>query len=213
MSDEKHVLNESDFADKGFAVRWGRQLFKARNSISAPIFLFLAVMFWREYENDMVIWTVGPAVILAGEALRIWAMRHIGRSARTRKDKARRLVTTGPYVYTRNPLYIGNHIILVGYCVLSELLWAVPIALCISFVFYSFIVAYEEELLKQRFGEDFVKFMEETPRWLPVPRIGRIFDGGWREALYRERSTIYGIVIGVAAFGLKELVFDLLAHM
>ncbi|GAB4331725.1 MAG: hypothetical protein Kow0099_03160 [Candidatus Abyssubacteria bacterium] len=133
-------------------------------------------------------------------------MRHIGRSARTRKDKARRLVFSGPYAYTRNPLYLGNHIILAGFCVLSELLWFMPIALAICFVFYSFIIRYEEDLLTQRFGDDYIKYMSETPRWVPILNPRRILGPEWREAFWRERSTIYGIVLGILVFGLKELI-------
>ncbi len=192
--------------EKGTAINVGRFFFKSRNFISAPIFLFLVGVFLWEYENEEVIWSFGPAVICAGEALRLWAMRHIGRSARTRKDKARRLVTTGPYAYTRNPLYLGNHIILLGFCILSELLWFAPIALGICFIFYSFIILYEEELLKQRFDEDYLRYMAETSRWIPFPKPANLFRPEWREAFWRERSTIYGIIIAICIFGLKELI-------
>jgi protein-S-isoprenylcysteine O-methyltransferase Ste14 len=205
MSNE-HVLGASDFYDKGAAVRLGRFFFKSRNYISAPIFLFLVFAFFWEYENSLIIWTLGPLTVCAGELLRFCAMRHIGRSARTRKDKARRLVTTGPYAYTRNPLYLGNNIILLGFCILSELIWFIPIGVGICFTFYSFIIRYEEELLKQRFGDDFLKYMSETSRWLPVKRIKNLIQPDWREAFWRERSTIYGIMLCIGAFGMKEFI-------
>lgn len=211
MNGKQHVLEAADFNEKSAAIKVGRFLFKSRNFISAPIFLFLAGVFLWEYENDKLIWLLGPALICAGEALRLWAMRHIGRSARTRKDKARRLVATGPYVYTRNPLYVGNHIILLGFCILSELLWFIPIALGICAAFYSFIVLYEEELLKQRFGEDYLKYMARTPRWIPLGRLRNTqqempSQTSWREVFRRERSTIYGLMMGAIAFSLKELI-------
>jgi protein-S-isoprenylcysteine O-methyltransferase Ste14 len=211
MSEKSHVFAASDFSDKGLSVRLGRFFFKSRNFISAPIFLFLICVFFWEYENGVVTWTVGSLIIVAGEGLRVWAMRHIGRSARTRKDKARKLVATGPYKHTRNPLYVGNHIILLGFCVLSELVWFAPIALGICFVFYSFIITYEEDLLMQRFGEDYVRYMAETPRWIPLRCIrnmlSRMFtETSWQEAFRREKSTIYGIIIGFGAFGVKEII-------
>ena len=206
MNDKEHVLKATDFPGKGSAISFGRILFRYRNFMGAPIFLLMFGLFFWEYENNVVIWSVGPAIICAGEALRLWAMRHIGRSARTRKDKARRLVATGPYAYTRNPLYLGNHLTLLGFCVLSELFWFIPIALGICFVFYSFIIRYEEELLKQRFGGDFLSYMSETPRWIPIPSPAKVMEPEWREAFRRERSTIYGIIIGICAFGMKELI-------
>lgn len=206
MSDATQALDTTDFSNASSPVRFGRFLFQSRNFISAPIFLFLLAVFAWEYENDLVVWSVGPAIVLIGEALRLWAMRHIGRSARTRKDKARKLVITGPYAFIRNPLYLGNHIVLLGFCVLSELLWFAPIALGVCFVFYSFIIRYEEELLRRKFGEDYLSYLSQTRRWLPFPHLDKMFKSDWREALYRERSTIYGILLGFIAFGLKELV-------
>ena len=163
-----------------------------------------------EYENDLIVWTTGPAIICAGEALRLWAMRHIGRSARTKKDKARRLVVSGPYAFTRNPLYFGNHLTLAGFCVLSEMLWFVPIALSTCFFFYSFIVVYEEDLLRQRFGDEYERYAADTPRWIPFPKPWKIFGPEWREAFSRERTTIFGVMIGMIAFGLKELISRLI---
>jgi protein-S-isoprenylcysteine O-methyltransferase Ste14 len=210
MNENNHILNPSDFSDKGIAVRLGRFFFQSRNFISIPIFLFLICAFFWEYENDLITWIVGPLILAVGEALRLWAMRHIGRSARTRKDKARRLVTTGPYVFTRNPLYLGNHIILLGFCVLSELVWFAPMALGTCFVFYSLIIRYEEDLLHQRFGEDYLDYMAETPRWVSLPKVRDFVRPEWREAFWRERSTIYGIIVGLTAFVVKELVSQII---
>ena len=200
-----HLTENSPFVAQGRAARIGRFLFQSRNFISAPLFLLLLFLFVGEYEKDVVIWTVGPAVLGAGELLRLWSMRHIGRSARTRKDKAKRLVATGPYALIRNPLYVGNHVILVGFCILSELLWFIPIALLVCFVFYSFIVRYEEQLLQQRLGDEYLQYKNETPRWNPFPALVAKVDPNWREAFHRERSTVYGILAGIVLFGLKEM--------
>ncbi|RJP20757.1 MAG: isoprenylcysteine carboxylmethyltransferase family protein [Candidatus Abyssobacteria bacterium SURF_5] len=204
----ERLISAGDYAGKKAAVRIGRFLFRSRNFIATPIFLFLLCAFFSEYENDLVVWTTGPAIICAGEALRLWAMRHIGRSARTRKDKARRLVVSGPYAFIRNPLYVGNHLTLAGFCVLSEMLWFVPMALSICFVFYSFIVIYEEDLLKRRFGDEYARYAAETSRWIPLPKLNKLFGREWREAFFRERSTIYGLLAGILSFALKELAFS-----
>jgi hypothetical protein len=65
---------------------------------------------------------------------------------------------------------------------------------------------YEEDLLRQRFGDEYLRFAAGTPRWIPVPDLRRLIGQEWREALWRERSTIYGIILGALAFGLKELI-------
>jgi protein-S-isoprenylcysteine O-methyltransferase Ste14 len=207
MTIEKHELGPTDFSDKRLAVRIGRVFFKARNYGGLPLFLVMLGVFYWEYENDALTWPLGIALILAGESMRIWAMRHIGRSARTRKDKARKLVTSGPYAHTRNPLYVGNHLTLAGFCVLSELLWFLPVALGLTFVFYSCIVIYEEELLKQRFGEEFLEYMSGTPRWMSLRQFLRANDRApWLEALRRERSTLCGLAAALTLFLLKEII-------
>ncbi|RJP70763.1 MAG: isoprenylcysteine carboxylmethyltransferase family protein [Candidatus Abyssobacteria bacterium SURF_17] len=210
MVSETNAKPPLDFSNKGLAVRLGRLFFQSRNFISAPLFVFMLFFFRWEYENDAVLWPTGIALVCLGETLRLWAMRHIGRSARTRRDKARRLVNTGPYAYTRNPLYIGNHLILTGFCVLSELLWFIPAALGLCFVFYNCIVLYEEELLRQRFGEEYLSYMRQTARWIPLPFSALTPDSPWLEAFRRERSTLYGLVAGIAVFALEEFILHLI---
>lgn len=206
MADEQHHLDVSDFSGKGFRINLGRILFKHRDGIAVPLFVLMLILSVWKYQNNVVIWTIGPGLIFAGEALRLWAMRFIGRSARTQKEKARKLVTTGPFALTRNPLYIGNHLILVGFCVLSELLWFIPVAFVICFTFYYLIVVYEEDLLTQRFQDYYLKYKNATPRWISLRHIWTISHPEWFEAVYRERKTIYGLIIGVIIFGLKEII-------
>lgn len=198
-----------DFREKGFASKLGRFLFKSRNFILVPIYLIMICLSLWEL-SGIVAWLIGPALICSGELLRLWAMQHIGRSARTRENKARRLVTTGPYVYTRNPLYVGNHVIILGFCVLSGLLWFAPIALGLCFLCYHFIVLYEEELLKQRFGGEYLRYKNKTPQWIPVMYLGKIFQPAWSDARRLERSTIRGLLIGMGLYVVKEFVFRIL---
>ena len=69
----------------------------------------------------------GRRLVATGTALRLWSISYLGRSARTRKDKARRLVTTGPFSLCRNPIYMANMVGACGFIVLCEVLWCVPI--------------------------------------------------------------------------------------
>jgi hypothetical protein len=92
---------------------------------------------------------------------------------------------------------------------MSRLLWLLPPALGFCFIFYSCIIAYEEDLLLGRFGDDYARYMTAIPRWLPSRRSRRDREvppegSSWFDAFRRERSTLYGIAAGTAMFILKD---------
>lgn len=196
---------------RALSVSVGRTLFRHRPWVAVA--MLPALGFWLEVELESLIWPLGVALVLAGAALRLWSISHLGRSARTRKDKARQLVTTGPFSFCRNPIYLANIIVAAGVVVLCETLWYLPICLAFFFCFYSLVVRYEENLLLQRFSAQYAAYAQRTPRW--IPRISLKSCGkatyGLREVLYRERSFFLLLVAAFSAAGIKELVSDLFA--
>ena len=76
------------------------------------------------------------------------------------------LTTTGPYAYLRNPLYLGNTLILLGYVMMAELFWFVPIMLAYCMTVYRLVVSYEEAHLRKRFGAAYEGYMDKVPRWV-----------------------------------------------
>ena len=192
-------------------VRVGRTLFRHRPWVAVG--LLPALGFWLEVEQETLIWSLGVALILAGAALRLWSISHLGRSARTRKDKARKLVTTGPFSMCRNPIYLANMIVAAGVVVLCETLWYLPVCLGFFFCFYSLAVSYEENLLLHRFSAQYAAYAQRTPRWIPCVTLKSCGKSsyGLREVLYRERSFFLLLVAAFSVVGIKELVSDLLA--
>ena len=65
--------------------------------------------------------------LAAGELLRLWAVHHIGVISRTRSDRLGPLVSTGPFALVRNPLYLGNIALWVGFAISAQLVWLAPI--------------------------------------------------------------------------------------
>ncbi len=163
----------------------GAWLFRNRGWLPVPL-LFLGVVLGPRH------WAPGLVLMTLGEALRLWAVGHIGLPSRTRGDGVGALVLTGPYARVRNPLYVGNMLVFAGFGVLT---W--PAALVIVpllAVHYHAIVAWEEHNLRSRLGEAYVRYCEQVPRWGfgGTARPGR-WDG--RRAFRSERSTL--IVIGL----------------
>ncbi len=135
-------------------------------------------------------------LILGGEAIRLWAAGHIGRSSRTRGSEVGPLVTTGPYARMRNPLYLGNILMAAGFGALSHTLLAAA-WWSISVGYYSAIVRWEEQRLQEHHGREFTFYCQRVPRWAPMG-AGRRGEASLRTALRSERSTllVWALLLG-----------------
>ena len=199
-----------DFANAPASVRLGRWLFRHRTL--KCIALLPAFAFRLEVEWETLTWPLGMGVLLAGAALRLWSVGHLGRSTRTRKDNAKRLVTAGPFSRCRNPIYLANMIGTSGFVVLCEAIWYLPIYLLISFSFYSLVVRYEEYLLSHKFPEQYAAYMGTIPRWIPRVRAYKSTkpDHGFGEILSRERSFFMLLAAALCVAISKEAASHLL---
>jgi len=101
---------------------------------------------------------VGALVMIPGLLLRAFASGHV------QKDKA--LTTTGPYAYTRNPLYLGSLIIAAGFAIAARSWWIVALMLLIFVLIYAPVVAGEERYLRKTFPE-YIDYARQVPRILP----------------------------------------------
>jgi protein-S-isoprenylcysteine O-methyltransferase Ste14 len=158
-------------------------------------------------------WTLvsaGAVLTLLGEAIRLWAVRHIGTISRTRSDRLGPLVTAGPFGLVRNPLYIGNILLWVGFAVTARLVWMAPVVLVLLALEYHAIVKWEEELLLAQRGEDYRAYFDQVGRWIPnfqrKGREGRKEIGfSWTETLFSERGTLIAIAGGYFLLWLKQV--------
>ena len=112
----------------------------------------------------------GIVLLLLGELIRINAVRYAGGVTRTMNVGAPSLCTSGPYSFTRNPLYLGNMIIYIAICTISGGEYMVEMCL-IVFLFFTFqyimIISLEEETLKKLFKEKYDSYCENVPRLFP----------------------------------------------
>jgi protein-S-isoprenylcysteine O-methyltransferase Ste14 len=199
--------------DPDTMVRLGGWLFKHRTSLPIPV--VLALLLIPSPPRPAGIWTflviVGVLTVAAGEALRMWGVHHIGTISRTRSDRLGPLVDTGPFSMVRNPLYLGNILLWVGFAISAGLPWMVPVVILLLAFEYQAIVRWEERLLESRLGEAYRRYQREVPRWLPRRRPKPSFHEttapfSWRETLFSERGTLIAIALGFALLALKQLV-------
>jgi len=189
--------------------RLGGWLFRHRTIIPLP--LAAAVLLLRIGEAPPSKWLIasGIGLTLAGEAIRLWAVHHIGAISRTRSDRLGPLIAAGPFAVIRNPLYVGNIALWAGFALAARLLWLVPAIGVVLAVEYHAIVRWEEERLEARFGVEYRAYAARVPRWLPRGNRG---DRGirrgqlafsWRETLFSERGTLIAMAAGYALLLLK----------
>ncbi len=179
-------------------IQLGEWFFRQRSWTPIVFMLGLVLLRYRE-SRDVFAWVPGLCFIALGEGLRLWGVAVVGKGSRTRGGGVARLVTDGPYAYVRNPLYLGNLLLTVGVTCISKLLWAVPIVAALYLIQYVPIVLWEESVLAERFGADYVAYCRRVPRWLP--RWRRSARGGspisyqWRASFWSERSTFGTIAV------------------
>lgn len=123
----------------------------------------------------------GAAIGLAGEAIRIWAAGHL--------EKSREVTTSGPYRFTRHPLYLGSSIMALGIAVgCRSLVVAVLVCLYMAATIGA-AIRMEEAFLRARFGDAYDAYAEDR-----APRVERrfSFERAWRNKEYR---ALTGLVV------------------
>ena len=186
--------------------RVGGWLFRHRTVIPLPIAIALIVI--PASSSSAQLRGLGLSIVVAGELIRLAAVRHIGTISRTRTDRLGPLVASGPFRWVRNPLYIGNIALWVGLTLVADLPWLVaPVALLLA-VEYHAIVRWEEQLLAARLGDSYREYMGTVPRWVPKPPDRNLPSApppfGWGETLFSERGTLIAIAVGLALLWLKS---------
>jgi protein-S-isoprenylcysteine O-methyltransferase Ste14 len=134
---------------------------------------------------------------LSGVGIRALSSGHV--------KKNEELATTGPYAYTRNPLYFGSIVIAAGLA-LAALRWEIAIGLLILFAaIYWPVIRGEEEFLSRRFA-NYADYCSRVPRLLPRLRAGDEGRSSFSAELYRkhrEYNALLGTLAVIAALALR----------
>jgi len=158
--------------------------------IRVPLgFAFAVLYFWLARPTWRFL-ALGAVVIVPGLLIRALASGHV------RKNEA--LATSGPYAYTRNPLYLGSLLIGVGFAVAARSWWVGVILVVMFFAIYLPVIRDEEAYLRQTFPE-FEEYARRVPRMFPrlMPAPGEP-GGGFSFDLYLQHRE-YNALLGAAA--------------
>lgn len=102
----------------------------------------------------------GVALVLAGEAARIWAAGYL--------VKGKELTTSGPFGHLRHPLYLGSLLIATGYCFMSGLWASFPAIWALYALFFGAAMLHEERILEEAFGDEYRRYKGSTRRLWPT---------------------------------------------
>jgi protein-S-isoprenylcysteine O-methyltransferase Ste14 len=189
---------------------WRAIIFKNRGLLLVPVALVL-VIFGRPTLASAI---AGIAVAALGELLRIWAVGYSGATTRANVVTAPALVTAGPYAYVRNPLYVGNTVIALGFWLaFSGGLPIIDSVMMLAFLIimvagvYATIIPLEEAYLIETFGAPYREYLERIPRIFPTrrPPAGSKRVGTWHvDVIFRaEIITLVFFGVMVAALLVK----------
>jgi protein-S-isoprenylcysteine O-methyltransferase Ste14 len=151
---------------------------------------------------------VSLALVLPGLALRAYASGYVKKNAE--------LTTTGPYAYTRNPLYLGSMLMAFGFAAASRSLLITAVLAVLFVLIYLPVIRGEEEFLRSHFP-GFAAYARTVPRLLPRLRVrpqGSVkggTSGSFSRALYGKHRE-YNALIGAAALYVALLMKPVLEH-
>ncbi len=149
--------------------RWGTW---ARRIRVPAGFAFAALYLWLARPTAISI-VAGAAVAAVGLGLRAWASGHV--------SKAEEITQSGPYAYTRNPLYLGSIIVGAGFAIAARDLWIAIGMLALLLAVYIPVIRWEEAWLRAHL-QGFDQYAARVPRLLP-----RLTPAGAPGAFSRER--------------------------
>lgn len=151
-------------------------------------FVLAAIVLWlAEPTRTSLLW--GAVVAALGEMMRVWAAGHV--------EKSREVTRSGPYRFTRHPLYLGSSLIGIGFAVASAS-WAVA-AIVLGYLTTTITAAIraEEAHLREKFGTEYDAYAARTaPPMIRAFSLTRALDN-------REHHTVAGLVVALLLLAFK----------
>jgi protein-S-isoprenylcysteine O-methyltransferase Ste14 len=178
--------------------RWTAWIYRWR--VRAALFVLLAVIALARPGFRSI--GAGLIICALGLLIRGWAAGHI--------QKEKRLAVSGPYRYTRNPLYLGNFLLGLSIAVGTNSWWGVGLFFAYFLVFYPPVILEELRRMKRLFPDEYESYRKQVPLFLPSFRRRAAGEGAkFRWELYRrnrETRALFGAAVVWTVLIVKMLV-------
>lgn len=198
-------------------VRMGRFFFRFRNALFPVFFLSLALP-WPPIASHKdlrwLLWTIGLGLILLGQLVRALTIGlvYIVRGGKKGRIYAQGLVSEGIYGHSRNPMYLGNMLIVLGFAFIADTWPFFLIGVPLFFMIYLSITEAEEDYLNKEFGAAYRAYTNNVPRFFPrLKGLLSTIQGmrfRWKRLLSSEYGTTFGWIVGVIFLTMKNVVID-----
>ena len=165
-----------------------------------PLGFLFAAVFLIFARPEMLTLIIGGAVAAVGLLIRAWASGHI--------RKNQNLAISGPYAYTRNPLYLGSFILGVGFTIASGVWWLGLVFIALFLGIYLPVMRVEASELTQIFGGEYQEYARKVPLFVPRPTTYIQSAAKFDSALYmryREYQATLGFVFAWSVLLLKAI--------
>ena len=167
--------------------------------IRVPLGFLFAAIFLFFARPVPVSLAIGGSFAVLGLLIRGWSSGHI--------RKNQELAVSGPYAFTRNPLYLGSFILGLGFTIASGVWWLGLLFIALFLGIYLPVMRVEASTLAELFGEDYQRYAAAVPLLFPrlTPYGGERnlkFDPGLY-LRYREYRAALGLLVGWCVLALK----------
>lgn len=118
--------------------------------------------------NDSPAHWIGVGFGVAGVALIVWSIRTLAKNGTTfhPAGTSSALVTSGPFARFRNPIYIGDALVLLGTAEITKSIWFVGAALIFAILVTILQIIPEERHLERQFGDAYLEYKARSRRWI-----------------------------------------------
>ena len=191
-------------------IKIGNFFFKYRNILFIFLYLLLflpsaPIFSSHSFGAHYWVWplVIGLFITIAGQAIRgaTIGLAYIVRGGRNGKVYAEDLVTNGIFNHCRNPLYVGNVLMLLGVGILANSLIYTFVVMPIFFFIYQSIVLAEENYLRSKFGDRFNAYCNRVNRWIPnfehLPNTFGSMEFKWKRWILKEYNTQLVWLVGI----------------
>jgi protein-S-isoprenylcysteine O-methyltransferase Ste14 len=192
-------------------VALGNFFFRFRTTLSPFLPLLLLLPGPAILPDPFVAALLGLIVAAAGQLVRATTigLEYIVRGGRNHRVYADALVTQGLFRHTRNPMYVGKFLMVLGAGIASNR-WPSLVTITAAYSFmYQAITLAEEAYLRNKFGEAFDRYCRDVPRWWPRLRgFEETFATtrfNWARVLVKEYSAPLGWTLPIALIGLYNI--------
>jgi protein-S-isoprenylcysteine O-methyltransferase Ste14 len=166
--------------------------------IRVPLGFLFGIVFLVFARPNQTVLIIGGAIATVGILIRAWASGHI--------RKNQNLATSGPYSYTRNPLYLGSFVLGVGFTIAAGVWWLGIIFVALFLGIYLPVMRVEAVDLTKLFGAEYEEYARMVPLFFPRMTTYRASDAKFDMSLYmryREYRAALGLIFALLVLAFK----------